>query len=152
MAADTGPLRVEDVEHVKANLRPADRLEIELFTGREPAAVVDETVHLSVVSGAGLWLGETCCIYGVAPRAPGSPVGVPWLLSTPSVERHAPALLRGSAAAVREMRKMFPWMENVVHAENRHALGWLKWLGFAMDEARPMGVSGAPFIRFHMGR
>jgi hypothetical protein len=45
---------------------------------------------------------------------------------------------------------MFPEMRNYVDARHARSIRWLKWLGFTIEEARPMGFAGLPFHPFGM--
>jgi hypothetical protein len=145
-------MRPRDALYVAANLRMADRREIEAFALLTPERAMEVTAAGAVAAFTGRYRGQVACVFGVNRKHATSPVGVPWLLGTPLVEKAGPAFLWRSRRYVDAMVERFPNMENWVHADNRAAIDWLRWLGFAMEEPKPFGVLGEPFIRFTMGQ
>lgn len=128
-----------------------DRKEIFLTAMLTPGAAVDFTTSISVGKWTGLVDGQVAAIFGVARRSAVSAVGVPWLLGTDLVDKVPVALIRKSRVYVERMERAFPVMENHVLAENLRSVGWLKSLGFDMQEPKPYGAFGEPFIRFGKG-
>lgn len=87
---------------------------------------------------------------GVAPAGILSFTGRPWMLATPALDSAPRTLLaRLSQRHVAIMLRLFPRLENWVHADNRRSLRWLKWCGFVIDEPRACGVAGELFHRFY---
>jgi hypothetical protein len=131
-------------------LRAADREEIDALTGRDPGAVLAESVARSSSAWAGVADGELVCLFGVVPLTLGGMTGVPWLLGSDAVTRYGRPFLRRNRAWVREMLREFPVLRNAVDARNTVSIRWLRWLGFTLGTAQPMGVRGLPFIPFAM--
>jgi hypothetical protein len=150
--------KVEIVEYqpwhggmVSKFMRNIDRREIYYTALLTPAAAVGFTTSTSVGKWTGLVDGEVAAIFGVARRSAISSIGVPWLLSTDAIERVPVTVARKSRVYFERIARAFPVMENHVLAENVQTVDWLKWLGFDMEEAKPYGAFGAPFIRFGKG-
>jgi hypothetical protein len=76
-------------------------------------------------------------------------VGAPWLLASDILElpEVAREFIRLSRPYTRELERGFRRLENLVHAENRLAVRWLKWLGFSFAE-KPEQWGGENFYRF----
>lgn len=134
------------------DLRAADRAEVEALSGREPQEVLAESVERSAMAWAGCADGKLVCLFGVVPVSLAGVTGVPWLLGSDDVCAYSRAFLRCNKAYVRDMLHEFPVLRNVVDARNEVSINWLKWLGFELDAAEPMGVAGLPFHRFEMRR
>jgi len=145
------PYEAAHGEIVAARMRTIDRKEIYYTAMLTPHAAVGFTTAISVGKWTGLVDGEVAAVFGVARRSAVSTVGVPWLLSTDLIERAPVTVARQSRVYFDRIARAFPLMENHVLAENVVAVGWLKWLGFDMEEAKPFGAFGASFIRFGKG-
>jgi hypothetical protein len=141
----------EHGKHIVANMRELDRKEIYYQSLLDAETAVRITLANSVAAWTGLWDGEPAVIWGVARRSKLGRVGVPWLLGTDAMDNAPLKIARQSRAYVERFASVFPRMENHVLAENRRAVVWLRWLGFDMEEAKPFGPFGAPFIRFTKG-
>lgn len=76
---------------------------------------------------------------------------MPWLLTTEAIEHIPVAFVRHARREVASMRMLYPALENHVAADYRRAVKFLRLLGFTVDAAKPVGVGGALFRRFHIG-
>jgi hypothetical protein len=151
MSAPVVEIRPATVADAKALvLRAADREEVDALTGRDPRAVLVESVERSVSAWAGVVDGELVCLFGVAPLSLAGVTGVPWLLGSDAVARFGGPFLRCNRTYLREMLREFPVLRNVVDARNAVSIRWLGWLGFTLGTPQPMGVRGLPFIPFVM--
>jgi hypothetical protein len=132
---------VSDAAVLAPRLRAADLAEIAAGTGRPPFEVLVSGVEAGCE--AAVIDGRVEALYGCAG-------GVPWLLGSDTLSRHPWALLRPGRALVAEWLRMYGWLRNYVHAEHRESLRWLAWLGFTVEEPRPVGVRGEMFHLFWM--
>jgi hypothetical protein len=69
--------------------------------------------------------------------------GIPWMLGTDEVPQHRKALLKASKAWVEYQKPLYSALRNVVPADYPEAIRWLKWLGFDILPAEPLGNAGA---------
>ena len=92
--------------------------------------------------------GNPLCMCGVV--SVGQSVGVPWMIGTEDIERHAMAFLRLSVRHMKVVVANYNHLINYVDDRNVIAISWLKWLGFTMDEPAPFGPFGVMFRRFEM--
>lgn len=133
-------------------MREADRREVYFLAALSPERAVAMTAALSAAALTGVdGDGVPFVIFGVCRRSALSEVGVPWLLATDDVDKHNRIFARRSREFYQRVESVFPVMENWALAENVKTLRWLKWLGFDMQEPRPYGAFGQPFVRFGKG-
>lgn len=86
--------------------------------------------------------GEPACVYGMADHGD---FGVPWAVVSTTAERYPLPFLRESRRFIDSLTMR---LENYVDTRNTQAIAWLRWLGFTIDDPRPVGVNGELFHRF----
>lgn len=139
----------EDAEWLATGLRERDRQEAMASHGSQILA----TMHGAIAASSGMcWVAEAerpVFVIGCAPVAPG--VGSPWLLGTDEVASYPRALTRIAKRHIAIMRETYPVLLNYVDERNADSVGWLRLLGFTVEEPTPYGIEGRPFHRFMMG-
>lgn len=145
--AEVLPLTEADVEAVAAIVRQADRDEIEQALQVPIAQAISDGISGHKASRI-VVDGDVVAVFGDVPHSEG--IGVPWLISTVHVERHARAFLQVCRPEVAEMLTRSPLLTNFVDARNTAAIRWLQWLGFQFCAAEPYGPLGLPFHQFWM--
>lgn len=134
---------------MQGRLRPSDVREILACSGRDP----DVALELSFLSSSFCWAaekhGQVVAIFGVAGACVMSENGSPWMLGSEELDRCGIEIVRVSRYYVTLMKSHFPHLENYVDARQKKSIRWLRWLGFKIEPAKPHGVSGLPFHRFH---
>lgn len=143
-----------DIAWVAANLRAADLAELAAVgDDHDPHQVVRQGVDDSVYAHAIVVEGRPVAICGLAAyEGPVGEIGVPWMLGTAELPRHARALMRYAGPYILEMLRAYPVLLNFVHAENTRAVAWLRHMKFEVRPAAPYGPLGMPFHRFEMRR
>lgn len=86
----------------------------------------------------------------MAPGSILSGVGIPWLVSSSHLETHQKIFLRRCKSALKAMLAVYPSLENYVDARNHVAKALLRWLGFRLETAEPIGLMKLPFHHFTM--
>lgn len=141
------PLRLCDVWAFEG-MRPEDAAEIMASGGYSPVQAIIESWACSR-EAYGVWFnGEPACVFGVSQTTIGtelSPVGVAWLLTTPSVDRHPIAFWRTSKAVVKDLVERYGTLLNFVDARYARSIEWARRLGFSVSPAVPFGKAGLPF-------
>lgn len=139
---------IDDAVWMAPRLREADRRELIAHTGQHPEGVL----RASVAMGGAL-TGE---IDGVPAAIIGCPMvnalprtGRPWMMGTDLIDEHPVPVGIASREKVEEWKGQVDLMVNYVDSRNRKAVKWLSWLGFTIEEARPLGPFEVPFHRFH---
>ncbi len=150
--ADVLPVSPEDIPEILRDVRQADideiveglgvSLESELFDG-----ITDSLNARKIVVN-----GHIVAVFGDAVHSVLGSVGVPWLISTIHVEKHAKAFLKVCKPEVQGMLTRHRHLINYVDARNTAAIRWLKWLGFHFGEAVPYGPKRLPFYPFTLNR
>lgn len=133
------------------NMRRSDVDEIWAAAYRLPLESLEHGIACSSEAWAALVGDEVACIFGVAPASILASEGCPWMLGTPLIERHALPFLRRCRPVVDHWAEVYGHLANHVDARNTKAIRWLRWLGFVIHEAEPLGPMALPFHRFERG-
>lgn len=149
MRADIVPAQEEHVRQILEDVREADRLELWAAGLQTPEEAMRGGMNAGP-SWAGTIDGAAVCMFGVVPGNPLSGVGIPWMVGTNALERHAVTFLRRCRPQMRKFREDFPLLLNYVDARNTVAIKWLSWLGFEIHPPQPMGPLSVPFHYFEM--
>lgn len=143
--------RPDDAVRLLADLRPADRAEMEATSDRPLIDTVLHSLTFSDLPLAAEHDGVLLCLFGVAPTHLLSGTAAPWLLGTNALPPHRRTLLAEGRRFVRAALADYDRLENYVDARNRQSVGWLKRIGFDIAPAEPFGPKRLPFHRFSMG-
>ena len=150
--ADVMPIEPEDIPAILRDVRQADIDEIVEGLGvsleRELLSGINDSLNARKI----VVDGHIVAVFGDAVHSLLGSVGVPWLISTNHVERHARAFLKVCKPEVQGMLTRHRHLINYVDARNTSAIRWLKWLGFDFGEAVPYGPKRLPFFCFRMER
>ncbi len=140
----------EDVEFVIANIRDEDVAEITALDGGNVRDALAETPDMD--KNAFVWEreGKVHAIFGVNPVPDMDRVGVIWMLATKTFDEHFMVFAAACKTVFDAVVKDYEYLFNYVHSENKKSIRWLKWLGFDVKPAEPIGVDGAQFHRFEM--
>jgi hypothetical protein len=137
-----------DVDYLCNNLRPEDAQEVQASHGSTKEALQmgfddsDECWTIVVTE-----TDEIAGIYGVGRYD--DMVGIPWLLTTPAIEKVWLPFLRGSRKWVSEINNKYPLLTNAVDAEYTVAINWLRFVGFTfIKKHETWGVGNRPFLEF----
>lgn len=150
MKARILPVSVDEAEEIAAIVRQADVDEITEALGIPMDHALRMCFGGSLKASKIVVDGKVVAVFGdcIHDRE----IGVPWLISTIHVERHAKAFLKVCKPEVQEMLTRRPVLMNYVDQRNTQAVRWLKWLGFRFGEAIPYGPKGLPFFPFQLKR
>jgi len=134
------------IKPIAERMRAADKKEL-LAYGYTPEASMKNSLNGAVGAWTGLIDGVPVCMFGVNPTSALTPHrGVPWMMGTESLDRHAILFLKRCKPQVEMMQAHFQLLENWIAEDNTVAVSWLKWLGFTLHESKVIG--GMEFIRF----
>ncbi len=140
----------EHIEELSATMRQADIDEVWASVRMTPQEALEGSVTWSHYVRTGLADGEVICIYGVGRTHFLSDTGVPWMLASTKIEKHALPFLRHCSGAMEELKVGHATLVNFVDCRNTMSMRWLKWLGFEFEPAAPFGPDGLPFHQFEM--
>lgn len=139
-------------EHVAAlvqNMRAEDAAEAEAL-GLRPRAALWRSFRRSILRRTAFIDGEIAAMWGLCGNLL-SDEAMPWLATTPAVERMPVAFVKEGRRAIAEMISIRPVLRNVVPARYTKAVGLLYMLGFKLGEPEPFGPKGIIFRTFTMG-
>lgn len=145
------PSSMHDAFEIALHARHMDRVE---WTGLGPESITLAGQLVSAIEKAAMvwtakWKGTPIAVWGCTPD-PYVPVGIPWLIGVPEMEKHVRPLIVEGRKYVHEMQQEFPLLINYVHSDNTKARAWLRRLGFTIDSTIfPLGRSGDPYLRFY---
>lgn len=131
----------EAVDELAADLHPDDSAEL-------AAAGVDLRTGISPECQALRWRGQLVALFGLVAHPLRQDAGIPWMLCTnvlAQVPKRAMAAI--SRRVVADWQQQRAHLVNMVHRRNARALGFVRWLGFTVDET-PTGPKSEFFI-FH---
>lgn len=146
------PATLDHVTELALTMRPADVAEVWASNRRRPSEALQGSMAGTRDPKTGLINGRVGCMFGVAEATFLSTDGVPWLLGSTELPRHAKAFLRMSRAYMQETRLSYPVLRNLVDSRNTQSIRWLRWLGFDILDAKPFGPDRILFHPFEMLR
>ena len=152
MVAEVLPVTVVDVASILPIVRQADIDEITEALGIPMEEALLDAITGSLNAKKIVVDGLVVAVFGDAVHSILGSVGVPWLISTIHVEKHAKAFLKVCKPEVQGMLTRHRHLMNYVDARNTVAMRWLKWLGFSFGPAAPYGVRRFPFHPFTLNR
>lgn len=129
-------------------LRPSDKKEIMLATGKQPAGEIIKSWNDSIKKWVVLKDDTPVALFGV--DAVDCLRGSPWFVATEEIGTIKAFLLKNSFKYINEMKKGFNVLSNVVSAENKVSINWLKWCGFTVGEPIVYGPFNSLFCPFRM--
>jgi len=144
------PATAEHILELAQTMRKADVDEVWAAAHRTPLEALQVSVACSSETFAGLADGRVICVFGVASATLLSVMGIPWMLGSEELPKHARAFLRRNKSYIRWLKSEYKLLANYVDSRHTDAIRWLKWLGFKLDPALPFGPDQVPFHRFEM--
>lgn len=140
------PPQPADLDALAETMRAVDRIECSVIARATPRDALRQCVDGAEWTLAAFDAdGVIVTAFGVTANFMGDE-GFPWMLSANGIERYAKAVLTFAPRYVADMRERFQRLSNVVHADNRSAIRFLRWLGFEIG--KPMQLGGHKFYAF----
>lgn len=129
-------------------LRPGDLAELRCM-GLKPMAALVRSWRRSLIRRYVTVDGEPAAMWGVAGNL-FAPQAVPWLLTSPAVEKVPLAFLKEARAGMGAALDIWPKLVNYVHADYAQSLRFLAMLGFEIDD--PEAIEGHLFRKVVLER
>lgn len=138
----------EHVRALAAELRPADRNEIEIY-GFPTNKALWRSYKNSILRKTAFVEGKIAAMWGCG-GTPMGEIGQPWLMTTDAVHQVSPLFFaRVYQREVLKMLKLFPKLVNYVDAGYTSAVRLLDIIGFKLGEPEPLGKGGL-FRKFEL--
>ena len=144
------PAQLSDAYELARTIRPADRVEVLSLTGGSTLQALLATLSTGDEAFTALRAGKVVGVWGCGRACLMDPTGVPWLLTSRYAEDRPRELMEVSRNTVDLWREEYPLLRSYVDARYVRAQRWLKWLGFTLLPAVPMGPFGYPFHPFEL--
>lgn len=131
---------IEDVSYIADRMRQEDVEEVWALircTGREALLA---SYHASQECWVGEQDGTVFCIFGCVPSVSGG--ATLWMLFTSDVRYLPLSFFRQSKVHLETLLASYGRLSNYTDTKNTFILKWLKWLGFTVSKAQPMGIDG----------
>ncbi|UPY96264.1 MULTISPECIES: hypothetical protein [Pectobacterium] len=144
------PAEIEHVQALLPHVRQADIDEFYAASLSTPEQVLTQGIRVSTLSWSAIFDDQVVAIFGIAPASMLGGDGVPWLVGADMLERYQKTFLRRCRPFVSAMLDVYPHLVNYVDVRNVAAKAWLHWLGFTLEEPKPIGALNYPFHRFTM--
>jgi len=126
-----------DAAELAPRLRAEDRAEV-LALGRDPLEELEDSVARSAEAFTWRLGDEIVAMAGVNPTTAIGTTAVPWMLGSDLIPRNRRYFVPESRRVVDRWQAMWPRLVNVVDAEYRAAVRWLRHLGFTMTGPVPI--------------
>lgn len=142
-----------DLDYLAEHLRAQDRNEVRAAGFDDLRQALGQSVQASTWTHLARVNGRPAAVFGLGQTGTLlSPIGIPWMLGTDDVRRHARVLQRGAQHYIPRMLGEFSHLMNAVHVRNTVSIAWLKRLGFTFRPPFPHPLTGEPFHIFEMHR
>ena len=152
MKIEIRPAKISDIKAMKGKLRREDCLEIYRLFGCKPYIALLRSYQRSRKNGkayVGLINNEIACAWGVVKDSVLGKKARIWLLSTAIIENAPVKVAIETKRELNKLMKEYPYLENDVDAKYTKCLQWLHWLGFTIEEPRPLGIHNELFCHFY---
>lgn len=126
-------------------IRKEDADEMRASVGMEPLEGLRMSIRVSSMAKAIMDGRRVVALFGIAPAGDYEGAASVWLLGGRLVKRLPVAFMRVCSAEIRRLSEAWAVLFNMVWAENKQSLRWLRALGFEVFEPIPFGVRGLPF-------
>lgn len=140
------------IEIVPATMAHAEAIELRPGDAREIAALgVGKSQAFAATLSRSLWAdaylvdGEVAALMGLILSSLIGGIAMPWLMTGAPVEHHRREFMQLTRTRTQEMLAEYGMLVCNVHAEYARSIRWLRWLGFEIAAARPIGPLGASF-------
>lgn len=137
---------IRDIAELSVTIRPEDRDEVWHLAHIDIAKALAMSVGNSRMAKTVLLDSRVVCIFGVAGEGE---IGAPWMLASPLLKDIRRSFVRECKEYLEEMSKGYSILTNVTWAKNIEHHRWLNWLGFILEDPRPMGPDGELYIPFY---
>ena len=132
------------IDELTYKMRDQDVNELKAAHDKSIYEVLIESIEVSRYADIVFIDGDLVGIIGLRDM---SKFSVPWFLGTDFVNVHRKVFMRESKKIIDSMP---PKLLNMVHAENKVSIRWLKALGFTLDDPITVGENEL-FHTFHRG-
>ena len=133
------------IEYLADNMRQQDVNELHAAHEQPILQVLIDSIEMSEKADMVFIDGDLVGVIGLREM---DGFSIPWFLGTNFVNKHRKVFMRESKKIIDAMPNK---LLNMVHADNKVSIKWLKALGFTLNEPLSCGRHGELFHQFHRG-
>lgn len=137
---------LKDLLELSVTMRQEDRDEIWHLARKTPEEALNQAYQTCEFNRTVLLDGRVVCIFGCGGTK--GEVGIPWMLASPLLMKIKKPFLRECRAWLQEMSEGYEFLYNAAWSKNTAHIEWLRWLGFDIRPAIPMGPDGELYHEF----
>ena len=142
----------EDAEYIAKHMRQADVQEIFDSHHFSPEEAMDFTIKNTIFCLTVKVKGVPAIIFGINGDSVLSERGTIFMLGTDDIQKLRFRFVRHSRKFIDMMLEQYSYLYNFVSADNFLSVGWLKFLGAQIEDAKPYGMEQRPFHYFSFSR
>jgi hypothetical protein len=135
----------EHIKELSETMQKEDKDSIEALTNKSIYESLKASVDNSIESTVWLVDNKVAAIIGISQTGLLSDKACPWCICSDEIKKFPKLFLRGSWIWTQAALKRYKWLENIVDARHKRSIRWLKWLGFTIYPAVPVGPNGMLF-------
>ena len=136
------------IDELSETISPLDRQEVWALGHLSPKQALEQSVEATERPLTGMIGGRVICICGLSKPSLLSDYGMPWLLGSSLVQKNSKHFLRQTKFMINQWKKETSIMMNFVDGRHKVAIRWLKFLGFTIHPAVPLGPDDVLFHLF----
>ncbi len=134
------------------NIHPGVEKEIKTMSEKETVDIVIQSLEKSDEAWSVFDEEGLICIFGISSVSILSDRAVPWFLTTKLIDKHKKTLLYLTKIGLTYWLGKYSTLENYVPQEYTKAIRWLRWAGFTILPAQPIGIGGVLIHKIEMKR
>ena len=140
----------EHIDILKGRLRESDEISCWAKNHHTANEGLQYSFERSTLCWVALLDGTPVMCCGVGRMTMLSTVGIPWLFATDDICKLGFKIVRHSRNLAKHMLAEFDRLETWVDIRNKVSATWLKWCGFIVEDAKPVGLDKRLFHRCWM--
>jgi len=134
------PADVTHIEPLLENITPDVKEELIALKGEDVYDTIKQCIEEADEAWTAFGSEGLICIFGVRGTSILGGKAFPWLLTTTLVQKHKRNFLKGAKLSIDHWFRQYDVLENFIPAGFDRLLKWLKWAGFTVYPAVPVGT------------
>jgi hypothetical protein len=139
------PVTEAHIIELSSTMQKSDREGAMALCNFSPEEAIRHSLASAFYSFTWLYDGKVIGIQGMSRYTLLSPFISVWMLGSEDLPLHTRTLLRGSKIWVEEALRRYGGLRNIVDSRATESIKWLRWLGFTICPAEPVGVNNHMF-------
>jgi hypothetical protein len=139
------PVQEEHILELAETMQKEDKNSIWALSHLSPEQGLRHSLRNAVQSNTWLVNGEVGAIYGISKPHLLSDSACAWMLGSGVIMHYPKYFMEGSRDWVHDAVDRYGILRNFVDARHKRSIRWLKWLGFTLHPAIPIGIERLPF-------